>query len=240
MITVIPAIDLIKGKCVRLTQGAYDSVKTYHEDPLEVAKEFESYGIKRLHLVDLDGAKQKQVVNLKVLERIASGTNLIVDFGGGIKKEGDLKSIFNAGAAYAVIGSMAVTNNEIFRTWINDFGCEKFILAADVLNMKIAISGWMESTAIDLIGFLGRQIAIGVKNVLCTDISKDGMLQGTSVELYKQIKETYPELYLIASGGVTNENDITSLIDNNIDGVIIGKAIYEGKLTLSKLSKFIN
>ncbi|MBN1184331.1 MAG: 1-(5-phosphoribosyl)-5-[(5-phosphoribosylamino)methylideneamino]imidazole-4-carboxamide isomerase [Bacteroidales bacterium] len=239
MITIIPAIDIIGGKCVRLTQGEYDSVKTYHNDPLEVAKDFESHGIKRLHLVDLDGAKQKKVVNQKVLERITSGTNLVVDFGGGIKKEEDLKSIFNAGAAYAVVGSMAVTNNEIFRKWINDFGGEKFILAADVLNKKIAISGWMESTAIDLMEFLRQQITNGVKKVLCTDISKDGMLQGTSVDLYKEIKETYPELYLIASGGVTDESDITALIDYNIDGVIIGKAIYEGKLRLSKLLKFI-
>jgi len=238
MITIIPAIDIIDGKCVRLTQGNYKNIKVYNDDPVYVAKEFESYGFQRLHLVDLDGAKQKRVVNSKVLEKIASSTNLKIDFGGGIKSDDDIHGVFNAGASYAVVGSIAVTNSNLFRKWINTIGSDKIILAADVKDMKIAISGWQEKTELDLLNFLTQQQHVGVKNVLCTDITKDGMLMGASLELYKTIKKALPELYLIASGGVSTYREIERLNDLNVEAVVIGKAIYEGKLTLQKLSNY--
>lgn len=240
MITIIPAIDLIDGKCVRLSQGNYSNVKVYSNEPVEVAKEFESYGIKRLHLVDLDGAKNKKVINWKVLERIVSSTNLSVDFGGGVKTDEDMKRIFDVGASFAVVGSIAVTNSYLFRKWINDFGSEKIILAADVKDMKIAIGGWQENTEIELLSFLKEQKKLGVKNVLCTDISKDGMLAGTSLDIYRTIKKEIPELYLIASGGVTREEEIDELNNMDVEGVILGKAIYEGKLQLKDIVRFIN
>ena len=239
MIEIIPAIDLIDGKCVRLSQGDYNQKTTYNENPLEVAKMFEDAGIKRLHLVDLDGAKAHHIVNQKVLEKIATSTNLIIDFGGGLKSDDDLRIAFESGAQMITGGSIAVRNPEIFESWIEKFGAEKIILGADVNNEKIAVGGWLESTDIDLIPFVENYLSKGISKVICTDISKDGMLQGPSVDLYIKMLKAQPEMYLIASGGVSSVADIEQLNDAGIPAVITGKAIYEGRIKLSDLKPFL-
>ena len=239
MIDIIPAIDIIEGKCVRLSQGDYNQKKIYNEDPLEVAKEFESFGIKRLHLVDLEGAKAKHVVNLKILEKIASDTSLIIDFGGGIKTDEDINLVFNAGANQITAGSIAVKEPEKVHSWIHKYGAEKIILGADVKDNMIAITGWQDITQLYISDFLKSYILLGIKHVICTDISKDGMLSGSSVDLYRNILIEFPSIKLIASGGVTTINEINILNDAGVSGAIVGKAIYEGKITLKDLSKFI-
>lgn len=233
--TIIPAIDLINGKCVRLTKGDYAQQKIYNEHPLEVAKEFEDAGITRLHMVDLDGAKAGTIINLKVLETVASKTKLVIDFGGGIKKINDIESVFNAGAAIATVGSIAVKHPELLEEWLMEFGADKFLVGADVLDEKIKISGWLEDGGINIFSFIGKMIGLGVTNIFCTDISKDGAMQGPSIELYKKIMEEHPEIKLIASGGVTNLDDVIQLEKIGCAGAIIGKAIYEGTVTLKQL-----
>ncbi len=232
MIEVIPAIDIIEGKCVRLSQGDYAQKTVYSDSPLEVAKSFEAIGIKRLHLVDLDGAKAQHIVNYRVLEEITSKTSLVVDFGGGLKTDKDLKIAFDSGAAMITGGSIAVKNPDIFTSWIEQFGAEKIILGADVHGDKVAIGGWQETTAIELFPFLADYIGKGIGKVICTDISRDGMLQGASVGLYQKILAEFPGLYLIASGGVGSQKDIEDLDKAGVPAVITGKAIYEGKINL--------
>lgn len=239
MIEIIPAIDLIDGKCVRLSQGDYSQKTIYNENPLEVAKMFADAGIRRLHLVDLDGAKAHHIVNHNVLEKIATQTNLIVDFGGGLKSDNDLRIAFECGAQMVTGGSIAVRNPEVFSSWIEKFGAEKIILGADVKNEKIAVGGWIETTDIELIPFVQKFMQQGISKVICTDISKDGMLQGTSIELYKKMLYSEPEMYLIASGGVSSINDIVLLEEFSVPAVIIGKAIYEGNIQLKDLEVFI-
>jgi phosphoribosylformimino-5-aminoimidazole carboxamide ribotide isomerase len=238
MIKIIPAIDLIDGKCVRLTQGDYAQKKVYNEDPLEVAKMFESHGIQNLHLVDLDGARQKHVINHKVLERIATKTSLNIDFGGGIKTDNDLKIVFECGASQATIGSVAISNPELFETWIKTYGNEKMILGADAKNRKIAVAGWMDVTDVDVADFFAQYIQKDVKYILCTDISRDGMLQGTAIDLYKELGSKFPSTNIIASGGVTHISEIEELNNHSIYGAIIGKAIYEGTILLKDLEKY--
>ncbi|MFT4222705.1 1-(5-phosphoribosyl)-5-[(5-phosphoribosylamino)methylideneamino]imidazole-4-carboxamide isomerase [Dysgonomonas sp.] len=236
MIEIIPAIDLIDGKCVRLSQGDYEAKKVYNEDPLEVAKMFEDAGLKRLHLVDLDGAKAKHVVNYNVLQRIATQTSLVIDFGGGVQSDKDLDIVFNSGASMVTGGSVAVRNKDLFLSWVARYGSEKIILGADCKDHKIAVSGWQESTSIDILSFLDEYRKDGLSKVVCTDISKDGMLQGPSIDLYKDILTAYPDLYLIASGGVSCFQDITDLEKAGLPAVILGKAIYENRVTLKELS----
>ena len=238
MIEIIPAIDLIDGKCVRLTRGDYEQKKIYNEDPLEVAKMFAGAGITRLHLVDLDGAKAQHIVNHKVLERICSSTNLIVDFGGGLKSDKDLQIAFECGASMITGGSIAVKNPDIFNNWINSFGSEKIILGADVMDEKVAVTGWTETTDRELIPFLKNYIDKGITKIICTDISKDGMLEGPAFDLYEKILGEFPQIYLIASGGVSSMADIEKLNNANVPAVILGKAIYEGKVKLNELSVF--
>lgn len=238
MIELIPAIDLIDGKCVRLTQGDYDTKKIYNEDPLEVAKMFEENGIRRLHLVDLDGARQGRIINYRVLERIATRTSLIIDFGGGLKQEGDLEIAFESGAQMVTGGSIAVKNPATFTSWIQKFGNEKIILGADAKDKKIAISGWEETTDKELVSFIREYYDKGITKTICTEISRDGMLQGPAIELYKEIKEALPFLYLIASGGVSSIQDIEKLEEAGIQAVIFGKAIYEGRIRLKDLLRF--
>ena len=234
MIELIPAIDIIDGRCVRLTKGDYDQ-KTVYGDPLEMARQFEAIGYKRLHVVDLDGAKSKHIVNDEVLRRITSQTSLIVDFGGGIKTDDDLKKAFDAGASMVTIGSIAVSNPELFEKWLNQYGPERIILGADVRNGYISINGWKEDSKEELLPFLKRYVAMGVKNVLCTEISKDGTLSGPATLLYKEVMAVYPNLYLIASGGVSSMDDIKALNAAGIPSVVFGKAIYEGKINLKEL-----
>jgi len=238
MIEIIPAIDIIDGKCVRLSQGDYNQKKIYNENPLEVAKEFEAAGIKRLHLVDLDGAKSKRIVNHKVLESIAKNTNLIIDFGGGLKSDDDLKIAFECGAAMVTGGSIAVKDEATFSGWLRTYGSDKIILGADVKNEKIAISGWLESTDIQLYDFLQKYFDKNARKVICTDISKDGMMQGPATELYIKIKSQFSQMFVIASGGVSNIADIDALNNAGIDAVITGKAIYEGSIKLHELKKY--
>jgi len=235
-IEIIPAIDLMDGKCVRLTQGDYVKKTVYHEDPLVMAKSFEDAGIRRLHLVDLDGAKAHHIVNHKVLERIASETSLIIDFGGGLKSDRDLQTAFSCGASMVTGGSIAVKDPEVFAGWIERFGAEKIILGADVKNGMIAVNGWLESTGEDLMTFIGTYCAKGIRKVICTDIAKDGMMQGPSIDLYAQILLRFPDLYLIASGGVSCMRDIILLAEAGVPAVITGKAIYEGTLSLQEIS----
>jgi len=235
---IIPAIDLIDGKCVRLTQGDYAQKTIYNERPLEVAKQFEDAGLKRLHLVDLDGAKAGAVKNWKVLEELAGKTGLIIDFGGGIKKEEDLKIVFESGAALATIGSLAVKQEELFVQWINSYGADKFLLGADVKEEKIAISGWLETTDIPIREFIGNYLSKGVKQIFCTDVSKDGKLEGPATNLYASILKVYPELQLIASGGVSNRTDLEALAAIGCSGAIVGKAIYENRISLPELTRF--
>ena len=239
MIEIIPAIDLIDGKCVRLSQGDYAQKTVYNENPLEVAKMFADAGIRRLHLVDLDGAKAHHIVNHKVLERITSGTDLIVDFGGGLKSDDDLRIAFECGATMVTGGSIAVKNQDVFSSWITKFGGEKIILGADVKDEKIAVGGWLETTELDLLPFIKNYLRQGISKVICTDISKDGMLQGPALELYKKMLEAEPTMYLIASGGVSSVRDIELLHEASVPAVITGKAIYEGKIKLKELTQFI-
>ena len=235
---IIPAIDIIEGKCVRLTEGDYAQKKIYNEDPLEVAKAFEGIGLMRLHLVDLDGAKAGQVVNWKVLEKIANNTELKIDFGGGIKTEATLKTVLDTGASYATIGSLAVRNELLFQEWIARFGAKVFMLGADVLEEKIAIGGWLEKTEISVFDFMKSYINKGVKQIFCTDIKKDGKLEGPSIELYQKIIEQFPNLHLIASGGVGSLDDLIELEEIGCSAAIVGKAIYENKITISELANF--
>ncbi|WP_291909687.1 1-(5-phosphoribosyl)-5-[(5-phosphoribosylamino)methylideneamino]imidazole-4-carboxamide isomerase [Chitinophaga sp. CB10] len=236
---IIPAIDIIDGKCVRLTQGDYSQQKVYNEHPLEVAKEFEALGVRRLHLVDLDGAKKGAVVNWKVLENIAGKTSLVTDFGGGIKTEKDLQIVFESGAALATIGSVAAKEPELFFSWVKQYGPEKIFLGADVKEEKIAVGGWLETTGLSVYDFLQSNIARGVHNIFCTDIAKDGLLQGPSVDLYKKILERFQGINFVASGGVSNIDDVAVLKEIGCSGVIIGKAIYEGKISMAELKTFL-
>lgn len=235
MIEIIPAIDLIDGKCVRLSQGDFEQKKIYNENPLEVAKEFEQFGIKRLHLVDLDGAKNGKVTNLKTLETIASNTNLTIDFSGGIKTDEDIQTVFDSGANLASIGSVAVKDAEKFFAWLEKYGSENILLGADVKEGKVAINGWQTATKIEILPFLKDYFDKGITQAFCTDISKDGILQGSSNELYSEILSEIPALKLIASGGVSKIEDIYELEKIGCSGVIIGKAIYEGRIRLEQL-----
>lgn len=236
MIEMIPAIDLIGGKCVRLTKGDYGTQKIYNEDPVAQAKEFEKLGFKRLHVVDLDGAKSKHIVNDAVLRAITDNTSLIVDFGGGIKTAEDIEKAFNAGATMVTLGSIAVTNPQLCEEWITKYGADKIVLGADVRNGKISINGWKEDSEEELIPFLKKYIEMGVKNVLCTEISKDGTLEGPAIELYKQIMAEYPHIHLIASGGVGCNDDIKNLDRAGIPAVVFGKAYYEGKIQIDEIT----
>ncbi|WP_127132177.1 1-(5-phosphoribosyl)-5-[(5-phosphoribosylamino)methylideneamino]imidazole-4-carboxamide isomerase [Pseudoflavitalea rhizosphaerae] len=235
---IIPAIDIIDGKCVRLTQGDYQQKKVYNENPLEVAKQFEDAGLQRLHLVDLDGAKAGTVKNWKVLESVAGKTRLVVDFGGGIKKREDVDIVFNSGAALATIGSLAVKDENLFVQWLKEYGADKFLLGADVKDEKIAVAGWLETTDIWIYDFIEKYIAQGVTQIFCTDVSKDGLLQGPSTELYKNILSKFPSLHFIASGGVSSVADLDGLREIGCSGVIIGKAFYEGRISLDELVRF--
>lgn len=236
---IIPAIDIIDGKCVRLTQGDYAKKKIYNEDPLEVALSFEGAGIRRLHLVDLDGAKAGRIINWKVLEKIAVKTGLKIDFGGGVKSEKDVQIIFDSGAAMATIGSMAVKQPEVFKEWLTRYGGERIFLGADVKDEQIAVSGWLEQTDIPVLDFIEEKMAQGVVQLFCTDISKDGLLQGPAIDLYRKILAKFPALNLVASGGVAGVEDVEKLREAGCSGVIIGKAIYEGKIRLSELAFLI-
>lgn len=242
--TIIPAIDIINGKCVRLTNGDYAQQKIYNDDPVKVAKQFADAGLQRLHIVDLDGAKAGRVINLAVLENIAAATNLVIDFGGGVKKITDVENILNAGASIVTIGSLAVKHPEMLEEWLMEFGADHFLIGADVLDDQIKISGWLEDGGINIFDFVGKLISLGVSNIFCTDISKDGMMAGPSIDLYKKIMEQHPEINLIASGGVSSINDLLQLKEIGCTGAIIGKAIYENLITLPDLaalnSKLLN
>jgi phosphoribosylformimino-5-aminoimidazole carboxamide ribotide isomerase len=237
---IIPAIDIIDGKCVRLTQGDYSQKTIYNEHPLEVAKQFEDAGFTRLHLVDLDGAKGGAVKNWKVLEAIAGKTKLVVDFGGGIKTDNDVNIVFECGSALATVGSIAVKDETTFTSWLEKFGADRFLLGADVKDEKIAVAGWLETTDIWIYDFIEKYIEKGVQQIFCTDVSKDGKLEGPSIDLYKNIVTKFPSLHFIASGGVSSINDVDKLQEIGCKGVIIGKAIYEGKVKLSELLKLNN
>lgn len=239
MIELIPAIDIINGQCVRLTKGDYDQKTVYRDSPAEVAQEFESFGFKRLHVVDLDGAKSKHIVNTAVLRQIVLQTHLCVDFGGGIKTDDDIETAFANGAEMVTVGSIAVTNPDLFISWLQIYGADRLILGADVRNGKISINGWKEDSTEDLLPFLKKYIDAGVKNVLCTEISKDGTLQGPAIDLYKRVMQEYPDLHLIASGGVSSIDDIRALDAAGIPAVVFGKAIYEGKIDLHELKNVI-
>ncbi|GHA32291.1 1-(5-phosphoribosyl)-5-[(5-phosphoribosylamino) methylideneamino] imidazole-4-carboxamide isomerase [Salinimicrobium marinum] len=236
---IIPAIDIIDGKCVRLSRGDYNTKKIYNENPLEVAKEFEAHGIQYLHLVDLDGAKSKHIVNHKVLEQIASKTQLKIDFGGGLKSDKDLQIAFESGATQVTGGSIAVKNPDIFESWLHKFGSEKIILGADANNEKVATNGWLEESDLELIPFIQQYEQKGVQYVICTDISKDGMLDGPSADLYRRILEETENIKLIASGGIATFDDLPLLAEIGCEGTIIGKAIYESRISLKQLEEFI-
>lgn len=239
MIELIPAIDIIDGKCVRLSQGDYDKVKEYSASPADVAKEMEDHGITRLHVVDLDGAKSKHVVNWRTLEQIANTTNLVIDFGGGVKTDDDLRIVFECGAQMVTGGSIAVKEPDTFQRWLLKYGSEKIILGADVKEGKVAVSGWLEDSDNELMAFLKHYTQQGVQKVICTEISRDGMLQGPAIPLYKDILVQLPNLYLIASGGVSSMADIEALAEANVPGVIFGKALYEGRISWEDIEKFI-
>ena len=239
MIEIIPAIDIIDGKCVRLTKGDYDTKKVYNEDPVEVAKMFEAHGIKRLHTVDLDGARSQHIINYKTIGKIADHTSLIIDFGGGIKTDEDIDIAFASGASMVTIGSVAVKRPDLFDSWLEKYNDNKIILGADVKNGLISINGWKEEGDERLMPFLQKYIAKGVDNVLCTDISKDGMLQGPAIQLYEEIMKEFPNINLIASGGVSCIEDIDRLNSAGIPSVVFGKAIYEGKIKLEELEKYV-
>lgn len=234
-IQLIPAIDIIGGKCVRLTKGDYSQKKVYNEDPVAQAREFEQVGFKRLHVVDLDGAKASHVVNLNVLEGIARETNLVVDYGGGVKTDEDIKKVFDSGASMVTVGSVAVKNPALFKEWLIRYGAEKMILGADARKGFISINGWKEDSEVQLLPFLEQYVKAGVKNVLCTEISKDGTLSGPATELYKNIMNAYPQLHLIASGGISCDGDILELDKAGIPAVVFGKAWYEGRIDIERL-----
>jgi len=233
---IIPAIDIIEGKCVRLSKGDYNTMKIYNENPLEVAKQFEDVGIQHLHLVDLDGAKSRHIVNYKVLEKISSATQLKIDFGGGLKSDDDLRIAFECGANQITGGSIAVKNQGLFEKWVLEYGAEKIILGADCKNRRIATNGWLEGSSLEVTDFIKSYEAKGIKYVICTDIAKDGMLQGTATDLYAEILNQ-SNINLIASGGVSSFADLEKLEALGCEGAIIGKAIYEGKITLKKLAQ---
>jgi phosphoribosylformimino-5-aminoimidazole carboxamide ribotide isomerase len=235
---IIPAIDIIEGKCVRLTEGDYAQKKVYNENPLEVALQFQDAGIRRLHLVDLDGAKAGQIMNWKVLELIASKTSLEIDFGGGIKKEEDVRIVLNSGALWATVGSIAVKDKPSFLKWIEHFGAAKFLLGADVKGEKIAVGGWLETSDINIDDFIADYLRHGIQQIFCTDISKDGRLEGPSVELYQSLIEKNKDLHLIASGGVSSMQDLEALRKIGCAGAIVGKAIYEGRISITDLIRF--
>ncbi|XLS27480.1 1-(5-phosphoribosyl)-5-[(5-phosphoribosylamino)methylideneamino]imidazole-4-carboxamide isomerase [Flavobacteriaceae bacterium M23B6Z8] len=237
---IIPAIDIIDGKCVRLSKGDYATKKIYNENPLEVALAFEASGIRYLHLVDLDGAKSKHIVNYKILEKIAAKTNLSIDFGGGLKSDNDLRIAFESGASQITGGSIAVKSPETFKNWLSKFGADKIILGADAKDEKIAISGWQEDSELELLPFIQSYRKEGVRYVICTDISKDGMLEGPAFELYKKIVSTTADVKLIASGGISAIDELPKLMEIGCEGTIIGKAIYEGRISLKQLEKFIS
>lgn len=236
MIELIPAIDLINGKCVRLTKGDYEQKKVYHENPVEVASEFERLGFERLHVVDLDGAKSQHIVNIDVLREITTKTSLKVDFGGGIKTNDDIEKAFANGASMVTVGSIAVKHPDLFLEWLDEYGAERMILGADVRNGMISVNGWKEDSTERLLPFLRKYIIKGVKNVLCTEISKDGTLTGPAIGLYQEIMKEYPDLHLIASGGVSSNEDITALEEAGIPAVVFGKAFYEGRIDIGKLN----
>ena len=239
MIELIPAIDIIDGKCVRLSQGDYDKVKEYSASPADVAKEMEDHGITRLHVVDLDGAKSKHVVNWRTLEQIARATNLVIDFGGGVKTDDDLRIVFDCGAQMVTGGSIAVKEPDTFQRWLLKYGAEKIILGADVKEGKVAVSGWLEDSDNELMSFLEHYTQQGVQKVICTEISRDGMLQGPAVSLYKDVLSEYPHLHLIASGGVSSMDDIEALAEARVPGVIFGKALYEGRITFTDIENYV-
>ena len=236
---IIPAIDIIDGQCVRLSKGDYNTKKVYNENPLEIAKQFEAHGIEHLHLVDLDGAKASHIVNHKVLEEIATKTSLKIDFGGGLKTDEDLKIAFESGASQITGGSIAVKNADVFKSWIAKFGADKIILGADANNEKIAVSGWLEESDEDLIPFIQGYQKEGIQYVICTDIAKDGMLQGPSFDLYEKILKDCPNVKLIASGGISTFDELPRLKDLGCEGTIVGKAIYENRISLKQLENFI-
>lgn len=237
---VFPAIDLIDGKCVRLTEGKFDTLKEYSADPLDIAKKYEDAGLSHLHLVDLDGARNKKVSQYKILEAISTKTNLNIDFGGGIQSEEDIKIVFESGAAQANVGSLAVTKPEIFTHWLEIYGAENIILASDVKDKMIAAHAWKDISKTSIFQLIDQFIPAGLKYVTCTDISKDGMLQGVNQDLYKELIDTYPDLFITASGGVHNMDDLFTLKKINCKGVIIGKAIYENRISLSELYEIQN
>ncbi|CAM3695222.1 1-(5-phosphoribosyl)-5-[(5-phosphoribosylamino)methylideneamino]imidazole-4-carboxamide isomerase [Flavobacterium chungbukense] len=236
---IIPAIDIIDGKCVRLSKGDYDTKIIYNENPLEVAKSFEAHGIEYLHLVDLDGAKSSKIVNYKILEQIATQTSLKIDFGGGLKSDDDLRIAFESGANQITGGSIAVKNRAIFEKWISEYGSEKIILGADAKDEKIAVSGWLEESNEDLVPFIQDYQSKGIQYVICTDIAKDGMLEGPSFDLYGKILEEAKGIKLIASGGISTFDELPKLAELGCEGTIIGKAIYEGRISLKQLEDFI-
>ena len=237
-IEIVPAIDIIDGECVRLTKGDYGRKTVYEKDALEVAKRFEAAGLRRLHLVDLDGAKARRVMNLKVLERVAAGTGLLIDFGGGVQSEEDLESVFRAGAAQVTAGSIAVREPEKVKEWLRRYGAEKIILGADVLDRKIAVHAWQESSGVDVLDFLTEWFESGVRQSICTDVAQDGMLTGPAVPLYREIMDRLPRLELTASGGVSGLADVRSLEGSGVKAVIVGKAIYEGRITMKELEAY--
>lgn len=239
MIELVPAIDIIDGKCVRLTQGDYSQKTVYGGNPEDVAKQFEECGVTRLHMVDLDGARSKHIVNYRVLEKVASHTSLTIDFGGGLKSDDDLRIAFECGASMITGGSIAVKERDKFLSWIERYGSDRIILGADVKNGTIAVSGWEESSDMELISFVGQYMKAGITKVITTDISRDGMLTGPSVELYREMQTKLPGLYIIASGGVSSIGDIEKLAEAGIPSVIFGKAIYEGKITVKEIEKYI-
>ncbi|MDQ2862246.1 MAG: 1-(5-phosphoribosyl)-5-[(5-phosphoribosylamino)methylideneamino]imidazole-4-carboxamide isomerase [Bacteroidota bacterium] len=237
---LIPAIDIIDGKCVRLMKGDFNRKTVYNDNPLEVAKGFEDAGLKRLHIVDLDGANGDALKNILVLERIAANTSLSIDFGGGLKRTDDVKSVFDAGASMISVGSVAVNRPDLFAQWVIDFGVEKFLPGADVLDKKIKIHGWKEETGLDIFDFIKSLIHLNIQTIFCTDISKDGMMQGPSVELYKEILNHFPSLHLIASGGISCYEDLLTLKEAGCSGAIIGKAFYEEKITMPQVKEYLN
>ncbi len=237
---IIPAIDLIDGKCVRLTQGDFNQQKQYSDNPLEIAQQFENAGLKRLHLVDLDGARQKKIVNHHVLESIAKNTKLKIDFGGGVQSDDDIKLAFDSGAAQVTGGSVAIQKPLLFEKWLQRYGGEKVILGADVREGKVTISGWQETTEISISSFIMSYLQRGVKYIICTDVSKDGMMEGTAIDLYRRLRNGLPHARLIASGGVSSMQDVMDLKNLGMQGVIIGKAIYEGKVSLEELKTLVD
>ncbi len=239
MMRIIPAIDIIEGKCVRLSKGDYSTKKVYNENPLEIAKQYENHGIEYLHLVDLDGAKASHIVNHRVLEQIATKTNLKIDFGGGLKTDEDLRIAFESGAGQITGGSIAVKKPEVFKSWLSKFGADKIILGADANNEKIAISGWLEESDEELIPFVKNYMSVGVSYVICTDIAKDGMLEGPSFSLYEKMLTELKGVQLIASGGISKFDELPKLAELGCEGTIIGKAIYENKISLKQLEKYI-